>query len=86
MFTLMPRPISSRIAGMPSCVAGTFTITLSRAIDAHSRSASAIVPSVSWARSGDTSIETNPSRRSVSSYTGPNASAASRMSWIASRS
>ena len=26
MFTLMPRPVSSRIAGMPSCVAGTLTI------------------------------------------------------------
>ncbi len=65
MFTLTPRAVSARIAGMPSCVAGTLTITLSRSIALHSRSASAIVPSVSWARAGDTSIETNPSRRSV---------------------
>ena len=45
-----PRPISSRIAGMPAGVAGTFTIRLGRFTAAQSRNASATVASVSLAK------------------------------------
>ena len=50
MLMFSPRPISWRMAGMPAGVAGTFTIRLGRSTAAHSRSASAMVASVSLAR------------------------------------
>ena len=47
---LMPSPIRCWIAGRPSGVAGTLTIRFLRPTSFHSRSASAMVPSVSIAR------------------------------------
>ena len=61
MFTLIPSAISCSIAGIPSFVPGTFTITFGRSTRYHSRRASAIVPAVSNAWTGDTSMETKPS-------------------------
>ncbi len=69
---------------MPSGVPGTLIIRLGRPTAAHRRRASASVPAVSAARSGDTSRLTYPSRRPVSSYTGRSRSAASWMSRMAS--
>ncbi len=57
MLTLMPSPISVRIAGSPGPVAGTLTIRLRRPTLCHSRRASSIVSWVCIARYGDTSIE-----------------------------
>jgi hypothetical protein len=59
--------MTARIAESPSEVAGIFTIRFGRSTRAHSRSASATEPSVSWARRGETSSETNPSAPSVAS-------------------
>jgi hypothetical protein len=50
MLTLMPAPMSRRIAGSPGPVAGTLIITLSRPTACQSRFASATVPSVFIAR------------------------------------
>ena len=46
---------------MPSAVAGILTSRLGSAIRSCRRAAAAIVASVSWASSGATSIDTNPS-------------------------
>ena len=58
--TLMLRPsaIICSIAGIPSAVAGIFTMRFGRPISDDHRRASSIVPGVSWASSGDTSTET----------------------------
>ena len=58
---LRPSPIIVSMAGMPSGVAGIFTITVCRSRRSWSSRAWAIVPSVSAASCGDTSMETNPS-------------------------
>jgi hypothetical protein len=55
---VVPSAINWRIAGMPSGVAGTLIIRLSRPTAAHSRRASASVPAVSAASGGDTSRDT----------------------------
>src|SRR5713226_2765187 len=65
MFTLMPCAVSARIAGNPCFVAGTLTIRFSRSTSRHRRFASAIVPSLSFASEGETSMLTNPSARRV---------------------
>ena len=52
---LIPSLMSCWIAGMPSGVAGIFTMRLGRFTAFHSRRASLMVPSVSLARNGDTS-------------------------------
>ncbi len=64
---LIPSERHWRIAGMPGPVAGILTMTLGRAHAFQSRRASTIVPSVSSARCGPTSIETNPSLPAFSS-------------------
>jgi hypothetical protein len=61
MLILRPSLMSCRMAGMPSLVAGTFTITLGRLILLKKRRASAMLPAVSWANLGDTSMLTKPS-------------------------
>lgn len=86
MLTLMPAPVSSWMTGIPSGVAGTFTIRLGRSTAAHSRRASAAVAALSWASSGETSMLTNPSAPALSSKTGRRMSAAARMSAMASAS
>ena len=67
--TLMLRPsaIIASMAGTPSGVAGIFTITLGRASRSWSSRAWVIVPSVSAASAGETSMETNPSAPPVAS-------------------
>ena len=57
----MPAPIAAVIASRPSMVAGILIITLGRSTLSHSAWACSIVRSVSWARSGATSIDTRPS-------------------------
>ena len=64
---LRPSPISVSIAGTPASVAGTFTKRLGCAMVSCSCRASRTVPSVSCARAGETSKETNPSSPSLSS-------------------
>ena len=59
--TLIPAAIKAVIAGNPSNVAGTLIITLGRSIIDHSSFPAAIVPSVSWANRGSTSMLTRPS-------------------------
>ena len=66
-FTLIPRAVSSSIAGTPACVAGTLIITFGRASRSQSSTACATVPAVSSARSGVHSKETNPSRPPLAS-------------------
>ena len=53
------------MAGMPSCVAGILIMTFGRPTWPWSSAAWRTVSSVSWARSGETSSETNPSRPPV---------------------
>ncbi len=48
--TLIPSPISWRMAGTPGCVPGTLIITLGRFTASQSRRASTMVASVSMAR------------------------------------
>ena len=50
MLTLIPWPMSCRIAGIPSGVPGTLIMRLSRRTSLHRRIASSIVAWVSWAR------------------------------------
>ena len=64
---LLPSPIRVSIAGTPSLVAGTFTNRFGWAMRSWKRRASRTVPSVSWARAGETSRETKPSSPSLSS-------------------
>ena len=59
--TLIPASSVAAIAGMPSAVAGILIITFGRSSRAQSSLACAIVPSVSCARSGETSTDTKPS-------------------------
>ena len=77
---LRPSLIICRMAGTPSAVAGIFTRRLGRAIASCSRRAEAMVPSVSWARSGATSTLAKPSPPFDDSYRGANTSSAPRMS------
>ena len=65
--TEMPRPMTSAMAGMPALVAGIFTRRFSRPTVSYSFWASATVASVSCASSGDTSIDTRPSKPPVRS-------------------
>ncbi len=65
----LPAAIISSIAGRPSFVAGIFTYRFGLSISAWKRRASAIVPSVSPASVGSTSIETYPRRPLPSSQT-----------------
>ncbi len=74
------------MAGTPSTVPGILIMQLGRAMAPHSRRASAIVPWVSRASSGDTSIETKPSLPLDISKIGRNWSHAAWMSSIASDS
>ena len=61
MLMLIPSARQRRIAGTPAAVPGIFTITFGRSTDFHSRRASAIVASVSFAEPGEHSIDTKPS-------------------------
>ncbi len=58
------------MAGMPSGVAGIFTNTLGRSMRVWRSLAALMVPAVSRANSGATSIDTNPSRPPLASNTG----------------
>ena len=82
MLTLMPAAMRRRTATAPSIVPGTLTITFGRFTVSHNRCASAIVPSVSCASCGATSIETKPSAPSNASYMGRNRSHAERTSSV----
>ena len=66
---LRPSAIMAAIAGRPSLVAGIFTSRFGWLMRPCRSRADAIVPSVSWARAGETSIDTKPSPPSLSSYT-----------------
>ena len=66
------------MAGQPSGVPGILIIRFGWSTVFQRSAASATVASVSWARPGETSIETRPSTASVASYTG-------RITWHASR-
>jgi len=80
---VMPAPRTAVIAGSPALVAGILIITFGRSTSANSRLAASIVPCVSWARRGDTSSETKPSRNRA--Y--PLANSSLELSWTtASRS
>ncbi len=81
---LTPSAMQRRIAGTPAAVPGIFTMTFGRSHSVQRRRASRIDPSVSFARCGPTSIETNPSAPFPASKTGRNASAARRTSSTAS--
>ena len=82
--TGMPAAIVSSIAGRPAGVAGIFTSRFGRSTSACRRLASAIVASVSFARFGSTSSETQPSLPLPSSQTERSSSQAARMSSRAS--
>ena len=60
-FTLIPAATKAVMAGSPSTVAGTLIIKFGRSIIDQSSLPAAIVPSVSWAKRGSTSILTRPS-------------------------
>ena len=81
---LRPSPMSWRMAGTPSAVAGTLTSRFGSAIRSWSDRADASVAAVSRARAGETSRETKPSPPFDSSYSGRNTSSAPPMSWITS--
>ena len=81
--TEIPCAVAAVIAGSPSLVAGILISALRRSTARHSSWADAIVASVSWARSGSTSIETRPSAGFVS-CTGARTSQASRTSSVVS--
>ena len=74
--TLMPLAMVAVIAGRPARVAGILIMTFGLPIDVQSRSASAAVASVSFASSGETSMETRPSYPFDSAYTSAKMSAA----------
>ena len=61
----MPSPIVLVIAGSPGSVAGILIKVLGRSTVFHRSAASAMVPSVSMASPGLTSMETRPSVPSV---------------------
>ena len=72
----------SVIAGQPSVVPGILMSRLGSPTIFQSSAASATVSSVSWARPGETSIETRPSTPSVASKTGRMTLQASRTSSV----
>ncbi len=80
--TLMPRPMTSAMAGMPASVAGILIRVFGRSTSQASCLASATVARVSCARRGSTSMDTRPSWPSVASKTGRRMSAASRTSAV----
>ena len=82
--TLIPSASVSVIAGAPAVVAGILMKRFSRSTSAHRARADASVASVSWARSGATSIETRPSTPPEASYAGRMTSHASRTSVVVS--
>ena len=75
-----PAKIASSMAGSPSCVPGILMNRFGRAAFAKRSLAAAMVLAVSWASSGDTSRETQPSTPSVRSQIGRKTSAARRRS------
>ena len=79
-----PLKIDSSIAGTPSGVPGILTNRLARSPCRWMRAAASMLPAVSAASSGDSSIDTQPSTPSVASNTGRNRSAARRRSSSAS--
>ena len=83
-FTGTPAKMASSIAGSPSGVPGIFTNRFGRSACLWICNASVIVPAVSLASSGDTSIDTQPSTPAVRSNSGRNRSAARRRSSSAS--
>lgn len=80
--TLMPRPITSVMAGRPPMVAGILISVLGRSTSQASCLASATVGLVWCARRGSTSMDTRPSWPPVASKTGRRMSAASRTSAV----
>ena len=58
---LLPSAVIAWIAGTPAAVAGTLTNRFGRAIRSCSARAAVTVAAVSWAISGATSIDANPS-------------------------
>jgi len=86
MLIEIPSAMAARMAGTPSCVAGILTMTFGRSTAFLRRRASASVSSVERARSGETSIDANPSAPCVRSNTGRNTSHAPWISWMASAS
>ena len=83
-FTLIPSAISLVIAGNPSSVAGTLINTFGDPTNSHSARAWVIVPSVSRANRGSTSILTRPSTPPVRSKVGMNNSHAALTSEVVS--
>jgi hypothetical protein len=81
---LRPSAVIALIAGMPSAVAGIFTMRLRRATRSCKPRAAASVACVSCASSGATSIETNPSAPLLRSKTCPNTEHASSTSAMTS--
>ncbi len=77
---LRPSAIIASMAGTPSAVAGIFTNRLGSSIRVWSWRAAAIVAAVSWASSGATSTDTNPSVPPLASNTGRRTARASMMS------
>jgi hypothetical protein len=71
-----PAKIASSMAGTPSFVPGILMKRFGRPARANSSLAAASVLAVSWARSGDTSSDTQPSTPAVRSLIGRNRSAA----------
>ncbi len=77
---LRPSATMARTAGTPSAVAGIFTYRLGSSTSSWKWRAAVIVPSVSCARPGATSRDTNPSTPAEASNTGRSTARASRMS------
>jgi len=78
----MPDAMVAVIAGRPSFVAGILTSRFARPTRSYSSRACAMVPAVSVASPGSTSIETRPSRPCVASNTGVKRSQAWRTSAV----
>jgi len=82
----MPSAVSVVIAGSPAAVAGTLTITFGRPTSRCRRRASSIVPAVSPASRGLTSMLARPSSPCVRACTGASRSQTRRISSTASDS
>ena len=80
--TEMPAAMVSVMAGQPSLVPGILMRRLGWSTIRQSSAASLTVSPVSWAKPGDTSIETRPSTPSVASKTGRITLQASRTSSV----
>jgi len=80
--TLIPSARVCVMAGRPSRVAGILMKMFGRSTSAHSSRAWLIVPSVSRARRGSTSIDTRPSTPPVAWCTSLKTSAAARTSSV----